>query len=58
MPPSSPGRLCARPTKSSEEWYDEFDLIDWFDWSRYETAKRYGRLGGGKRFKRMGESLQ
>lgn len=44
-------------TKFSEEGYDEFDLMDWFDWSRYETAKRYVKLGGGKRIKRMGETL-
>ena len=45
-------------TKFSEEGHDEFDLMDWFDWSRYETAKRYVKLGAGKRIKRMGESLQ
>jgi hypothetical protein len=43
--------------KFAEAGNDEFDLMDWFDWERYETAKRYTKLGGGRRIKRMGDSM-
>jgi integrase len=42
-------------TAFSEDGADEKDLMDWFDWSRYETAHRYIQLGGGKRIKEMGK---
>jgi integrase len=44
-------------TKFSGQGYSEFDLMDWFDWTRYETAKRYVQLGGGERIKKMGQSM-
>lgn len=36
--------------------FSENDLMKWFGWTRYETAERYTRLGGGARIKSMGES--
>lgn len=36
--------------------FSEGDLMKWFGWTRYETAERYTRLGGGARIKSMGES--
>jgi integrase len=44
-------------TKYSGAGFSEFDLMDWFDWTRYETAHRYTQLGGGKRVKEMGQSM-
>lgn len=35
----------------SEEANDEFDLMYWFDWSRYETVKRYVKLGEARESK-------
>jgi integrase len=43
-------------TGFSKLGYTENDLMKWFGWTRYETAVRYTRLGGGARIKSMGES--
>ena len=42
-------------TRFSEAGRSEFDLMDWFDWSRAETAHRYVKLGAGKRIVEMGK---
>lgn len=44
-------------TRFAGQGASEFDLMDWFDWTRYETAKRYIQLGGGERIKKMGQSM-
>jgi len=33
--------------------YDELDLLYWFDWESFETAKKYIHLGGGKRVRKV-----
>lgn len=43
-------------TGFSRVGFSEGDLMKWFGWTRYETAERYTRLGGGARIKSMGES--
>jgi integrase len=43
-------------TGFSSVGFSEGDLMKWFGWTRYETAERYTRLGGGARIKSMGES--
>lgn len=43
-------------TGFSRVGYSEGDLMKWFGWTRYETAERYTRLGGGARIKSMGAS--
>ena len=43
-------------TGFSRVGFSETDLMKWFGWTRYETAERYTRLGGGARIKSMGES--
>ncbi len=43
-------------TGFSRVGFSESDLMKWFGWTRYETAERYTRLGGGARIKSMGES--
>jgi len=42
-------------TRFAEAERSEFDLMEWFDWTSYETARRYVRLGAGKRIIEMGK---
>lgn len=36
--------------------YDEQDLLDWFDWESYETARGYIELAGGKRVEKVAKA--
>jgi integrase len=36
--------------------FDAYDLLQWFNWRRYDTAFHYVQLAGGERVKKMGES--
>ncbi len=42
-------------TRFAEAGRGEIDLMDWFDWRRYETARRYIKLGAGRRIVEMGK---
>jgi len=33
--------------------YDELDLLYWFDWESFDTARRYIHRGGGKRVRKI-----
>jgi site-specific recombinase XerD len=40
----------------SARGYDEQDLLDWFDWESYDTARGYIELAGGKRVDKMAKA--
>jgi hypothetical protein len=45
--------LATKLAQSGE--YDELDLLYWFDWESFDTARKYIHLGGGKRVRKVAE---
>ena len=37
--------------------YDEMDLLFWFDWTSFDSARRYIKKGGGKRVRKVAEYM-
>ena len=37
--------------------FDELDLLYWFDWEKFETARKYIKIGGGRRVRKVAQFI-